>query len=112
MLKQIVAGVEALALLAIGVFVLMLFANEPGGRGSAGDPGAEVYSSSCATCHGSDGGGGVGPRLAGGAVVDAYPNVADEIAVVTDGTSGGMPGFGDRLSAEEIEQAVEYTRNL
>lgn len=112
MLKRVVMGAEALALLAIGVFVIMLFANEPEtGGGSAEGPGAEIYSSRCASCHGSDGGGGIGPRLSGGAVVDAYPEVADEIAVVTEG-KGRMPSFGDRLASNEIEQVVEYTRTL
>jgi len=111
-LKRIVVGAETLALLAIAVFVIMLFANEPdSGGGSAGGPGAEVFSSRCASCHGSDGGGGIGPRLSGGAVVDAYPEVADEIAVVTEG-KGQMPAFGDRLTPAEVEQVVEYTRTL
>jgi mono/diheme cytochrome c family protein len=112
MLKRIVMGAEVLALLAIGLFVIMLFANEPDtGGGSGGGPGAEIYSARCASCHGSDGGGGIGPRLSGGAVVDAYPEIADEIAVVTEG-KGRMPSFGDRLSSNEIEQVVEYTRTL
>jgi mono/diheme cytochrome c family protein len=111
-LKRIVVGAETLALLAIAVFVIMLFANEPdSGGGSAGGPGAEVFSSRCASCHGSDGGGGIGPRLSGGAVVDAYPEVAGEIEVVTEG-KGQMPAFGDRLTPAEVEQVVEYTRTL
>jgi mono/diheme cytochrome c family protein len=110
--KRIVVGAETLALLAIAVFVIMLFANEPdSGGGSPGGPGAEVFSSRCASCHGSDGGGGIGPRLSGGAVVEAYPEIADEIAVVTEG-KGQMPAFGDRLTPAEVEQVVEYTRTL
>jgi len=31
--------------------------------------GRSVYQNQCANCHGSDGGGGTGPRLADGAVV-------------------------------------------
>jgi len=110
--KRVVAGAEALALLAIAVFVIMLFANEPGGGGaSAGGPGAELFSLRCASCHGSDGGGGVGPRLSDGAVVDAYPDIADEIDVVTNGKNS-MPSFEGRLAPQEIEQVVEYTRTL
>jgi len=59
-LKRIVMGAEVLALLAIAVFAVMLFANEPegaGGGGSGGGPGAEVFSANCARCHGADGGG-------------------------------------------------------
>ena len=40
-----------------------------------------------------------------------YPDPADQIAVVTNGR-GGMPAFGDRLSAEEIAAVVEYTRTV
>ncbi len=115
MFKRIVNGLEILTLLAVVVFVVMLFANEPGTGGGAGsssdDPGAQVYAARCAGCHGSDGGGGVGPQLSDGKVVDAFPNAAGEVAVVTDGR-GRMPAFGDRLSSEEIDQVVAYTRTL
>jgi mono/diheme cytochrome c family protein len=116
MFKRIVNAIEILGLLAIAVFVVMLFANKPdegGGAASAGDggPGAELYSANCARCHGGDGGGGVGPQLSDGQVVAAFPEVEGEIDVVTDGR-GSMPSFGDRLSTAEIDQVVEYTRTL
>jgi mono/diheme cytochrome c family protein len=113
MFKRIVNGLEVLALLAIVVFVVMLFANEPesGGGASGGDPGAEIYATRCAGCHGADGGGGVGPQLSDGNVVDTFPDVADEVAVVTDGR-GRMPAFGDRLTPQEIDDVVAYTRTL
>jgi mono/diheme cytochrome c family protein len=72
--------------------------------------GAAVYSSNCASCHGADGQGLVGPALGGGAVVEAYPDEADQVAVITDGRNG-MPDFGDNLSAEEIQAVTDYTRN-
>ncbi len=113
MLRRIVNGLEVVALLAIGVFVVMLFANEPGGggSGSAGGPGAEIFAARCAGCHGRDGGGGIGPQLSDGKVVDAYPDAADEATVVTDG-QGRMPAFGGRLTPQEIDQVVAYTRTL
>jgi mono/diheme cytochrome c family protein len=113
-MKRLVDVVQILALLAAVVFVVALFANEPDSSAdtpAAGPPdGAAVFASNCAGCHGPSGGGGVGPALAGGAVVDAFPDEADQIAVVTDGR-GGMPAFGGRLSADEIEAVVAYTRN-
>jgi len=111
--KRVLNVVEVLALVAVAIFVIMLFANEPDTGGSQADgPGAGLYSANCASCHGSTGGGGVGPKLSGGAVVEAYPDVADEIDVVTNGQNG-MPSFEERgLSAQEIEQVVEYTRTL
>lgn len=101
------------AVVALG-FVIMLFANQPDDEGGGGTesarstPGAAIYDANCASCHGADGGGGVGPALAG-EVVAAFPNAGDEIAVVTDGRRG-MPAFDGRLTTEEIEQVVEYTR--
>lgn len=74
---------------------------------SAGEP---VYDARCATCHGADGGGGIGPALAG-RVVAAFPTMADQVAVVRDG-QGGMPDFGDVLTTEEIDAVVAYTRSL
>ncbi len=110
MLKRVVAAAEVLALLGAAVAVVMLFANEPGGS-SAGPstPGAALFASNCASCHGADGGGGIGPQLSGGAVVRDFPNETDQIAVVTKGR-GGMPAFGGQLSPDQIRQVVEYTR--
>jgi cytochrome c oxidase cbb3-type subunit 3 len=112
MLSRIVNIVEAVAVVAVLVFVVMLFANEPDGQGAAGGAGAAIYADKCAVCHGAGGEGGRGPRLSDGAVVEAFPDVDDEIVVVTRGRAGGMPSFASRLSAREIRQVVEYTRGL
>ena len=113
MFKRIVNVVEVLAVIATAVFVLLLFTNEPGGGGSNANasPGAALFASNCARCHGSDGGGGIGPQLSGGKVVEDYPKVSDQIAFVRTGQDG-MPGFGNQLSPVEIQQVVEYTRTL
>ena len=72
--------------------------------------GQQVYNGSCASCHGVDGGGGLGRKLAG-QVEEVFPDIEDQIAVVRDGRPGtNMPAFGDRLSPEEIEAVVRYTR--
>ncbi len=116
--------VQLLAAVCTVVFIGLLFLNEPepvepaaapedGGTtvvGAAVD-GAAVYGQSCAGCHGADGGGGRGPQLSEGAVVEAFPEVDDEIGVVTLGR-GGMPAFGSRLTPAEIEAVVEFTRTL
>jgi mono/diheme cytochrome c family protein len=111
MFRRIVNVVEVLAALGVAVFVVMLFANEPSTGTAAKTPGARVFAANCATCHGAEGGGGVGPQLSDGHVVRAFPAVASEIAVVTDGR-GGMPAFGDQLSAKQISEVVDYTRKL
>jgi cytochrome c oxidase subunit II len=107
--KRIVNIAEILTLVGVAVFVFSLFANEPDLDQSSERPGGEIFATNCAGCHGADGSGGnVGVKLAG-RVVEEFPEVEDQIAVVTDGR-GGMPSFRADLSEEEIRQVVEYTR--
>ncbi len=107
--KQIVRGIEALALVAALVFVVLLFANDGGGGEAApASGGAQLYSANCAGCHGVDGGGGLGPALAG-EVTTAFPDIEDQITLVSEGR-GSMPAFGGDLSEEQLRQLVEYTR--
>jgi mono/diheme cytochrome c family protein len=111
--KRFVNAVEVVAVVLALAAVFLLFINEPDDRSSAPGtpetPGAAIYSANCASCHGSAGEGSIGPRLAG-TVTESYPDVDDELAVVTDGKDG-MPSFGDDLSATQIRQVVDYTRN-
>jgi Cytochrome c len=94
---------------------------------------ADVYAKAgCSSCHGSGGEGGTGPALAGGASKLTFPNEADHIAWVKDGSSpvsgqkygdparpggqagpatGGMPAFGGQLTDAEIEMVVKYERD-
>lgn len=127
-MKPIVKVVQALAVVCAVVFVVALFANEPepvrradtatqdeadgGGDGEAVTvDGAAVFSERCASCHGATGDGANGPKLSDGQAVEQFPDIADQIAVVTDGR-GGMPSFDSRLTEAEIEAVVEYTRTL
>ncbi|MFV0526399.1 MAG: c-type cytochrome [Acidimicrobiales bacterium] len=73
--------------------------------------GQEIYQANCASCHGSEGQGGIGWKLNDGQALERYPDPADEAAVVADGRSG-MPAFGAKLSAEEIDAVVAYTREV
>ncbi|MCY4492699.1 MAG: cytochrome c [Acidimicrobiaceae bacterium] len=73
--------------------------------------GRAVYAKHCAACHGRSGGGGQGPRLDGGAVVEAYPEFDDQVAVVADG-SGTMPSFVERLTDRQIAAVTRYTREV
>ena len=80
-----------------------------------GDPeliaGRAIYGASCASCHGMDGGGGVGSRLDGEALVVTYPEIEAQIELVTDGKSR-MPAFVGRLDAEQLRAVVRYTREV
>lgn len=93
--------------------------------------GGTLYGSNCASCHGANGQGGVGPKLNGGETVKTFPAIEDQIAWIETGsapfkgkpygdpareggqrvaTSGGMPGFSGTLTAEEIEAIATYER--
>lgn len=117
-LRRVVAAVQALAVLASLAFVVLLFVDEPGGTKAPATPataaaapsaGQAVYTAECAKCHGARGQGGLGPQLAGGRMAERYPDAADQVAVVARGR-GGMPAFGNSLSAEQIAAVVAYTR--
>ena len=70
--------------------------------------GLDVWSKSCARCHGNDGGGGSGPKLSDGKVLEAFPDPADVGTLIVDG-KGGMPAFFGKLSESEVEAVVRYT---
>lgn len=88
---------------------------------------------SCARCHtqgwswgdpGVPGQGAFGWNLTGGSVNAHFPNEADMVDFVRNGSvqgqkyglqgqgSGRMPGFGAMLTDEQIQEIVEYVRSL
>jgi mono/diheme cytochrome c family protein len=72
-----------------------------------------LYEQHCANCHAIDGAGAVGPALNDGRVVERFPEIDDQIAVITVGRVDlGMPPFGDTLTEEQIQAVAEYTRQL
>ena len=71
--------------------------------------GQQVYKAHCQTCHGAKGQGGTGMKLAGGRVAADFPNIADQIKVISIGKSS-MPAWKNSLSAEEIEAVARYER--
>ncbi|MEO2125037.1 MAG: cytochrome c [Acidimicrobiales bacterium] len=81
----------------------------PEGADSFLEKGRQIWGNACVTCHGADGGGGRGPALKESE--NRYPEIADQMQVVSDGRDG-MPSFGGRFSAEEIEAVVRYIREV
>lgn len=65
--------------------------------GQDADGGAEVFASNCASCHGAEGEGGVGPGFEG--VVDRLPDAAERRATVAEFGSGSPPGARTRGGA-------------
>ena len=109
-LNRILVGAEIVAGVAIVVVLVVLFTrgNGKGGGSTGTQTGAQLFAANCATCHGADGQGAVGPQLAG-RVTQRFPNIDDQVALVTNG-SGGMPSFSRKLSAQQIRKVVEFTR--
>jgi len=72
--------------------------------------GEAVYERACQACHGANGGGGVGPAIAGSAV--ATGDLGNHFSVVIDGVPGSaMQAFGGQLNNVEMAAVLTYQRN-
>lgn len=79
-----------------------------GGAAATGDvdpAAAAVFRRACAVCHGPQGGGGVGPRIAG------RPDAAFIGAVIRNG-QGRMPPLGAMVSDADIESVTKYIAQM
>jgi polyvinyl alcohol dehydrogenase (cytochrome) len=72
------------------------------------DAGASVYTQRCASCHGGSGEGASGPSMVG--VADRLTR-DEHLEVVREGR-GGMPGWENTLSSEELDAVVDYERTV
>lgn len=75
--------------------------------------GQQLFTSSCAGCHGLDGRGGEhAPNIATNGKVQQLRD-ADLVHIVHDGIqASGMPAFGSRFSEDQISAVVSYVRVL
>jgi mono/diheme cytochrome c family protein len=73
--------------------------------------GAEIYSS-CASCHGAEGGGGVGYAFSGGSVLQTFPHIEDQIRYVFYGTEGYNAAGVDIYGNPDREGGPHVTGNL
>jgi mono/diheme cytochrome c family protein len=123
-----------IVLLPLWAIVYMGSFGQRGGEVNPAAQGAALFQSAgCGGCHGSSGGGGVGPKLSGGEVNLTFPDAAAHIEFVKQGSgpvkgqpygdpnrpggghvakTGGMPAFAGQLSDAEIAAVVEYERGL
>ena len=73
--------------------------------------GKKEYAARCASCHGADGKGGIGPDLT--RKTYTFGRTEQEIQKsIAEGRPGGMPGFGTQLSHEQLEGLVQYVLSL
>ncbi|MFP4598208.1 MAG: cbb3-type cytochrome c oxidase N-terminal domain-containing protein [Persicimonas sp.] len=76
------------------------------------DQGAQVYSTNCASCHGQNGEGLIGPNLTdeywihGGSLPDVYSVVKGGV------TENGMPAWEGPLSQDEMVAVVAYVDSI
>jgi len=121
---------SALILLPIWAITYVGTLERPPESGSAGllADGTHVYEAHCAACHGAGGEGGAGPAMTDGEVLATFPTAAEHIVWVASGSTGvglgnpygndaagrvvagGMPGFADALTTEELIGVVLYER--
>lgn len=88
------------------------------GRGSADElnlqAGAQQFDMFCASCHGDNGTGTL--TIGAPDLTDSYwlhgGNIDEIRSVIRDGRAANMPAHGERLSAENIDTLVEYTKSL
>src|SRR5581483_6180745 len=92
--------VPVLALIPIWAFAYLGALNPPSSAAPVLTPiqqGAQTFAKNCSPCHGAQGEGGVGPKLAGGEAKLTFPNEADHIAWVNTGSISKAKGtpYGD-----------------
>ncbi len=70
--------------------------------------GKRIYARDCASCHGAEGQGGVGPALNSKSKLDSLglENVKHSIEDGVEGTA--MPGWKDTLTESEIDDLVHF----
>jgi cytochrome c551 len=72
--------------------------------------GMRVYEGNCATCHGDDLSGKVGPALGAGSAATAMPD--DELELQIRKGGNGMPGWDGLIPDEDIEAVIAYLRSV
>lgn len=74
-------------------------------RGESATDGPTIYANQCASCHGGDLGGGIGPALA-----PLDPTLTDEdiASIITNG-KGTMPAYGF-LDDQQVAAVIDFLR--
>jgi cytochrome c oxidase cbb3-type subunit III len=97
--------VYIVAIFWAGDFLLLAQGQHPVHGGHA------VYDTTCAGCHGLDAHGGEAPNIGAGSRAQSLTN--DQLRhILHDGLPGGMPAFGSSLSSSQLDDVIEYLRQL
>jgi glucose dehydrogenase len=96
------------AAVVAGVATAACSGSDPAATKAGDPPGARLYATTCATCHGADGGGGQGPAIGDGLAAKRF-TAAEMVAIVHDGR-GNMPPLSSALTDAEIRDVVAYVR--
>ncbi|MDH3518501.1 MAG: c-type cytochrome, partial [Acidimicrobiia bacterium] len=81
---------------------LVAFVQTSFGEPASTAGGEELYAELCLACHGTDGGGGVGPSLGGLALT------SDQLTTLINEGKGSMPGFAAQINAEAVAQLIDF----
>lgn len=75
--------------------------------------GKEVFGKNCASCHGVEGQGIIGPNLTDEYWIHGKGQWMDLHQVVSNGVNEkGMPGWSSILKSEELQQVILYVKSL
>lgn len=103
------------AAMAMAVIVMMTIMAPPAVADSP-SAGQQVFDKHCAKCHGADGAGKttIGEKMGlkdlGSAEVQKKSD--EDLAKITDEGQGKMPGFGKKLSKDDIKAVVQHMRTF
>lgn len=72
-----------------------------------------IFSKNCSSCHGPDGGGGIGPNLTDAHWIHGDGSVDSILKIVREGVAEkGMPPWGPLLKREDVVSAAAFVRSL
>ncbi len=119
--KWMVWGLVFMVVMIVGFIVYLLL--EPTGRADATEAhessltamGSELYDANCASCHGAEGEGGIGPGLNSQefltAAKDAQINAMISFGIPASLMSAYSLEFGGPLTADEIDALTTFLRS-
>ena len=96
----------------LSLFVAILTACLAPGVAAQSDPtGHDLYLQLCATCHGSDLTGGLGPNLIDDEWIYGAEHQAQAMIIRDGALANGMPAFGDVLSNGQIDAVLGFVQD-